>query len=291
VAQSARPSYAELTAAAVRHLTGAGLDLDSARIDAEVIARALLHWDRARWVADRREPADAGFLDRFAAAITRRARREPVAYIVGEREFYGRPFLVTPAVLIPRPETELVVDEALAHLDARPPRVADVGTGSGCLAVTIAAERPDAALVATDISADALAVARQNALRHGVSGRIRFEQRALVAPVAGGFDLIVSNPPYIGTRDRESLPDDVRAFEPDLALFAGDTGLDVIGALVPRSSETLRPGGILVMEIGRGQDAAAARLVAEAGLELRHIRPDLAGIPRVVVAVRPRTSL
>ena len=217
---------------------------------------------------------------------------EPVAYLLGVREFYGRPFLVTRDVLIPRPETELVVDEALAALAERgtsnvAPRLADVGTGSGCLAITLALEYLSARVAATDVSAAALAVAVENAARLGVEGHIRFRRTPLLGGAADSFDVIVSNPPYISARDAATLAPDVRDYEPELALFAGDDGLAVIRELVPAAERALTPGGWLIMEIGAGQAEGVSRLVlAAADLELVRVTPDLAGIPRVVVARR-----
>ncbi len=177
-------SYARATADAARTLEDAGFTSDEARLEAGILARGLLAWDRATWIAHLGEEAPHSFLDRFRGATDRRARREPVAYLVGSREFFGRRFGVTNAVLIPRPETELVVVEAIACLRrlpadrARVPSVIDVGTGSGCLAITIALEHPGARVTATDISAAALAVARQNASDLGARGRVTFQHAA-----------------------------------------------------------------------------------------------------------------
>jgi release factor glutamine methyltransferase len=265
-------------------------------VDAEVLARAILQWDAATWLTRQREPAPADFQKAFRAAITRRLASEPVAYITGAREFYGRAFVVSPDVLIPRPETELVVDEALAAIAERRSatpdrsiRVADVGTGSGCLAVTLAAECPDITVVATDISAGALAVASHNAARLAVSNRIEFRHASLLDGVDVLFDVIVSNPPYVARRDAASLYPDVRDYEPDAALFGGEDGLDVIRDLVPCAAAVLVDGGWFLMELGAGQAAAVTALVESTdGLDLVHVEPDLAGIPRVVVARRLR---
>jgi release factor glutamine methyltransferase len=231
---------------------------------------------------------------RLEAAVARRARREPVAYITSEREFYGRAFRVTRDVLIPRGETEFVVDAARACLAARsgaPPHIIDIGTGSGCIAVTIACEAPDLRLTATDVSSAAIAIARENATRHGVADRIDFVEGSLFAGRAGpggepgGWDLIVSNPPYVARRDRDTLAVDVRDFEPDLALFGGNDGLDVIRALTRAASTVLAPDGSLVMEIGAGQvDAVRALIDETSGLAWTRVLRDLQQIPRVVVA-------
>jgi release factor glutamine methyltransferase len=282
-------STIELWREAARLLERAGFSADAARLDAGVLARALLGWDQARWLADGREAAPAGFAARLEAWVARRARREPVAYIAGRLEFYGRTFLVSPAVLIPRPDTETLVEAALACLDrmAAGALVADVGTGSGCLAVTLAAERPSIRVVATDISAAALDVARENARCLRVSDRIQFREGPLLAGAATPVDLIVSNPPYVREVERETLPADVVAFEPHGALFAGADGLDVIRLLADEASRSLSPGGRLAVEIGHDQaDAVRALIDATAGLATQAVVTDIESRPRVVVAAR-----
>lgn len=278
---------------ASRALEAAGWDPPSAYLDAEVLARAMLGIDLAAWLARQGERADHAFQRAFDDAVARRLRYEPVAYIVGEREFYGRSFRVSPAVLIPRPETELVVDEALAaaavsHADGRAVQdVADVGTGSGVLAVTLALELPDTHVAATDVSSAALAVAAANVDRFHLAARVTLEHAALLGDRRGAFDLVVSNPPYVAARDRAQLMPDVRDYEPGVALFGGADGLDVIRALLPAATRALRPGGWLVMELGAGQSAVAAGMLEEStGLSLVRIAHDLADIPRVVVARR-----
>jgi release factor glutamine methyltransferase len=278
---------------AATSLVAAGFHGDEARRDVAVIGRALLGWDEARWLVAQPQPVPSGFPARLAPLVARRAAHEPVAYLVGEREFYGRTFAVSPAVLIPRPETEGLVDTASALLAddaARPARVLDIGTGSGCLAITLARERPDVDVIATDVSRDALAIARANAARHGVDARIDFREAAFAADLVDVVDLVVANPPYVPERDRDALSPDVRDYEPSLALFGGEDGLDVIRALVPHAARALRPGGWLVMEIGQGQAAAAEEIARRADLEWHGSRPDLAGIPRIVVARRPEMS-
>jgi len=257
----------------------------------------VLGWTEAEWLTRRNQPPPTEFSGRFAPLLARRGRREPLAYLLGEREFYGRPFEVTPDVLIPRPESELIIDEALAVLRARaedgaaagrhaPPTVLDVGTGSGCLAVTIALECPAARVVAADVAAGALDVARANARRHGVGDRIAFERGDGLGSSAR-YDLIVANPPYVPERDRATLAPEVARYEPSGALFAGADGLDVVRALLPRMAVALAAGGRLVMEFGWRQDRAVAALIEQTpGLAVRHIQPDLQGIPRVAVAAR-----
>jgi release factor glutamine methyltransferase len=287
-------TLAELAVDGARTLAAAGFASDDSRQDAALLARWTLGWSQAEWLARHREtPADT-VADTYHSAIRRRANREPIAYITGTREFYGRSFRVTPDVLIPRPETELVVEEALALLAAftpapgpAAPRVADVGAGSGCLAVTIALERPNAHVLAIDISETALRIAYENARALGAGSRIEFWRGAFLPRGVPPLDLVVANPPYVAERDREQLPIDVRGFEPAQALFGGPDGLRVIRALVPEAATALRPGGWLVMEIGAGQGDEVSALIQETGaFALHHIRRDLQDIPRVVVARR-----
>jgi release factor glutamine methyltransferase len=280
-------SYAAVADDAARRLAAAGFAPDEARTDAGVLVRAVLGWTTETWLARLRDPAPDDLNARLDPVVVRRARREPVAYLTGEREFYGRAFRVTPDVLIPRPETELVVEAAIQFLAADGGRrAADIGTGSGCIAVSIACERPDVGVIATDVSAAALTIARDNATRHGAGG-IRFVEGSLLAGQSGPFDAIVSNPPYIARADRASLPADVRDYEPAAALFGGDDGLDVIRGLIREAAECLRPGGALIMEIGAGQaDAAAGLLRATRGFADIRLQEDLQGIPRVVIARR-----
>ena len=276
-------------------LVQAGFDADEARRDASVLARHLLRWTLATWAARTRDEAPADLPERLTAAVRRRATREPVAYITGVREFYGRAFRVTPAVLIPRPETVALAELAIAATqdslkfsDSRDLIVVDVGTGSGCIAVTIAMDCPGERVIATDVSAAALNVARDNAQRLGA--RVEFVESSLLPPTPQIVDVIVSNPPYISTADQATLPPDVRDFEPGLALFAEDDGLAVIGALIATARARLRPLGWLLMEIGEGQSVAVASLIRAAGLRLERFVPDLQGIPRVVVARQPGNS-
>lgn len=274
-------TLADLVRQAADRLRGQLAHEQNAALDAEVLARHVLGWDRARWLADAREPAPADFAPRFDALVSRRAAGEPVAYITGTREFWGLDFEVSPAVLVPRPETEVLVEEALKLIDASPDgmtRVADVGTGSGCIAVALAHSRPSITVVATDVSEAALAVAKRNAARHGVAGRVAF----LLAPVldgAGPVDLVVSNPPYIGRQDEDTVARDVLDFEPHGALFSGNDGLDVIRALLA-AVRSRTPPPALLFEFGGG--AAPIRAAVESsGLTLAALTPDLAGLPRV----------
>ena len=288
-------TLAERVRAAARRLEDAGLPADDSRRDAVLLARAVLGWSAADWLTRQHTPAPIGFDEPFQAFIGRRAAHEPIAYITGEREFYGRPFRVTPDVLIPRPETELLVEEALAEIAARgpgasPPRVVDVGTGSGCVAVTLALEAPATRVIGTDVSERALAVARANAA--SLDARVELCHGGLLASVSGPIDILVSNPPYVSEAERPTLSAEVGRYEPGTALFAGLDGLDVIRALLPDAARTLVPGGVLVVEIGAGQAPAVTRLVsATPGLHLVRIRADLQGIPRIVVSRRDRGTV
>jgi release factor glutamine methyltransferase len=276
---------------AARVLERAGLSGGDSRRDATVLARAILDWDAATWLTRQFDEAPGAFQAQLETLVRRRAACEPVAYLVGVREFYGRAFTVSRDVLVPRPETELVVDAALDVLAratvacATDPLVLDVGTGSGCLAVTIALETPAARVIATDRSIAALDVARANARRLGAAERIEFRAGDLLAGVTAPVTVVVANPPYVAERDRAWLMPDVRDFEPEAALFGGPDGLDVIRRLVPEAAKVLDAGGWLVMEIGAGQSAAVGDLVRSTpGLSLVDVLADLQGIPRVVLA-------
>lgn len=258
--------------------------LPTARRDAELLLLRVLGRDRAWLLTHGDSQPTQEQMHAFEGWIARRAQHEPVQYILGEQEFYGLSMRVTSDVLIPRPETEHLVEAALERLprdaDAR---IADVGTGSGAIAVALAHALPRARVTALDISAQALAVAAENAQRHGVAERIRFIASDFLYAVRGErFDAIVSNPPYIaGT---EILEPQVRDYEPYRALFAGPTGLEAYERLIPEARETLAPGGWLLLEIGHGQREALTRLLA--GWDELTFVPDLAGIPRVAIARR-----
>ena len=286
----ATASLFQLVVAARERLTRAGIPPDQAAIDGEVLARSAAGWDRAAYLGRRDEPAGADVARRFESYVARRERREPVAYILGTREFWGLDFLVTPAVLIPRPETEFIVDAALERLAdrVRTWRIADVGTGSGCLAVTLAVELPHARVTATDVSNDALAVARANAERHGVGDRVSLVHTSLLEGVDGPLDLIVANPPYVPRAHQPTLSPDVRDHEPDVALYGdGDDGLDQVRALVAEAPSRLAPGGWLQMEFGFGQAGDVRAAAARASeLEIVEVLRDLQGHERTLVARR-----
>jgi release factor glutamine methyltransferase len=258
--------------------------LPTARRDAELLLMHVLACDRAYLLTHPETQLTAEQYAVYDAWLTRRARHEPVQYIVGEQEFFGLKFRVTPDVLIPRPETEHLVEAALARTDRDASlRIADVGTGSGAIAVALAHALPQARITALDISATALAVAQENAKNHGVSDRIRFFESDLLAAVTGEqFDMMVSNPPYVA--DDEELEPQVRDYEPAPALFAGPEGLDIYRRLIPQAQDALRPGGWLLLEIGHGQRGAVAQLLAGWG-NVSYVA-DLQGIPRVACAQR-----
>lgn len=278
----------DLVQGARDRFVGAGISSPLAALDAELLARQVLGWDRARFLADRNEKASSMFLLNYEPLVARRIRREPVPYILGTREFWGLPFEVGPDVLIPRPETELIVEETLAlpSLGAAP-RIIDIGTGSGCIAIVLARELPGATIVATDVSRCALDVARRNAARHGVSDRITFVETSFLDGVEETVDVIVSNPPYVPLPSERGLTPEVRDYEPPVAVFAGDDGLDALRSVLNASATRLAPGGWLVMEFGYGQDERVAALVSDiSAMSIVKIRGDLQGIPRTAVCRR-----
>lgn len=266
----------------------AGISATLATLDAEVLARQVLGWDRARFLTDRNETASSTFLLRYEPLVARRERREPVSYILGTREFWGLPFEVGPDVLIPRQETEFIVEEALTLVDKdSAPFIVDVGTGSGCIAIALAREIPGARIVATDLSRHALDVARRNAERHGVSNQITFVETSFLQGVDAGVDLVVSNPPYVPSLSEQGLTPEVRDYEPAVALFGGEDGLDGLRNVLEEAAAKLSPGGWLVMEFGCGQDDCVAGLVGGVnGLDVVKIRHDLQDIPRTLVCRR-----
>jgi release factor glutamine methyltransferase len=263
-------------------LVAAGVPADEASGDAEVLARHALGWNLTEFTLRRSDAATVDFDRAYDELVARRARREPVSQIVGHREFWGLDFEVTRDVLTPRPETELIVQAALAVTprDARA-LIVDVGTGSGCLAVALATELPSATIVATDVSPAALAVARSNAARHRVEDRIRFVEADLVTALEP-VDLIVSNPPYVAVREAAALPPEVREYEPAVALFAGPDGLGVYRRLFAAARMAIKRSGRLIVELGYNQTADVAASARERGWEVEMVRRDLQGIERAM---------
>ncbi len=266
---------------AVAALGGAGVG--SPRMNAEVLLMFALGCDRAYLYAHPERELTADEQARYQDALEERARGVPSQYITGHQEFWGLDLIVSPAVLIPRPETEHLV-EAVLEL-ARPlpqPRIVDVGTGSGCVALALAHELADAEIHATEFSPAALEVARANAARLNLQRRIGFHQADLLAGIPGQFDVVASNPPYVGESEADKVQREVRKFEPTMAVFAGAEGLDTIRRLIPQARKALKPGGWLAMEIGFSQEEKVRGLLGEWN-EVRSV-PDLQGIPRVILA-------
>lgn len=248
----------------------------------------MLGWTTEKFLTDSLQRAPIEFAPRYDALIERRARREPTAYILRRQEFWGLEFEVGPGVLIPRPETELIVESALA-VTAREQAfaAADICTGSGCIAVAVARERPRARIAATDVSPAALEIAGRNAARHGTADRVSFHRADLFGGLDGPFDLIVANPPYVPDGDRAAMQPEVREHEPALALFAGLDGLHVVRRLIDEAPPRLRRGGYMMFEFGFGQADAVAGLISRApALTMVDLRRDLQGIPRTAVAQR-----
>jgi release factor glutamine methyltransferase len=277
-----------LVMAARAHLRDAGISDHESDLDARLLAEHALGWTTARYLADARSAPPDGFAARFDALVARRSAREPFAYIVGREEFWGLELEVTPAVLIPRPETELLVELAIARCPpGAPVKIADVCTGCGNIAIAIARERPAVTIRASDLSDDALDVARRNVERHGVAGRVELIRADLLAGADRPFDLIVANPPYVAERDRRGLQPEVGGHEPGMALFGGNDGLGIIARLLPQAAACLRTGGEVLFEFGFGQDEDIERLISwTPGLTITGLRPDLNGITRVAVATR-----
>ena len=271
--------------AAIARLTAA--QVGSPRMNAEVLLMFALGEDRAYLYAHANEEIGDQEFTRYDDALAQRAQGIPSQYITGHQEFWGMDFLVTPAVLIPRPETEHLIETALPLARALAnPKIVDVGTGSGCIALVLAKELPSAEIDAVDISAEALEIARANAARHQLEGRVRFRHADLLAGFPpGSFDLVLSNPPYVGESEEDQVQLEVRKFEPRNAVFAGNTGVEVIQRLVPQAKHALKSGGHLVMEISGSIVDAVRPLLA--GWDDLDIIPDLQSIPRIVSAKRP----
>lgn len=276
-------------AAARDRLRTAGLSPLEADLSARLLAEHVLGWETATYLSSANEAEPSGFSDTYDRLVARRAAREPLPYITGRRDFWDLTFEVSPAVLIPRPETELIVEAALEALPDKTAAsdVIDVCTGSGVLAVALAKERPGARIMASDISAEALDVARRNAATHGVSERVVFACGDLLDPMTERVDLIVCNPPYVVDSCRPSLQPEVRDHEPAVALFGGGDGLGVLTRLIVGAPGRLRRGGHLIFEFGLGQDVEIEALVrAQPDLEWIGFRHDFQGIARTCVARR-----
>lgn len=264
---------------------------ESPRLDAEVLLAHVLDWRRVQLYTHFEDELSERDRTKFRDLVKKRSEGAPVAYLVGRKEFFSLPLKVTPAVLIPRPDTETAVVAALECLKLIPsPRVVDVGTGSGALALAIAKRQESARVIAIDVSPEALAVARENAESLGLADRVEFREGDLLAPVAEDppFDLIVSNPPYIPTADIAGLEPGVRDFEPHAALDGGEDGLRIVARLIERAAPRLVPGGSLVLEIGSAQEAPVREMIGAAkGWTIAPTIRDAANHPRVIRASRP----
>ena len=276
---------------ATEYLTRAGVI--SARLDAELLLAHIIGKDRTWIFTHVHDDLDTGNETAFQQLVDRRARREPLQYILGIQEFCGLSFKVTPDVLIPRPETELLVEAAAAFLkNASRPTIVDLCTGSGCIAVTLAKESGSARIFAADRSAQALAVARENANIHGVAGQIRFLEGDLFQPfeeldIEEQIDVITANPPYIEARELASLQPEGRDFEPEMALISGPEGTEIHQRIIARAPAFLRKNGALIMEMGIGQAEKVSAMADASGSYAKpEILKDLAGIDRVIILHR-----
>jgi len=266
---------------------------------AELLLLHVLGRDRTWLYAHPEEQLSNSDAERFFALIARRANGEPTQHLTGKQEFWGLEFEITRDVLVPRPETEHVIEVALDRLALREVRagrkptfageglqIADIGTGSGCIAIALAKELPGATIYASDISSAALTVAQRNATRHSVSDQVNFIECHLLDIAAPQFDLIVSNPPYVGRREAETLAREVRDHEPDIALYGGEEGYELYADLITQSAAHLKPGGILALELGHNSLPAVQPLLDAPTWTNVAITNDLAGIPRVIAAER-----
>jgi release factor glutamine methyltransferase len=281
----------DVLASAVARLTAARVP--SPRMNAELLLRFTLDVDRAYLYAHPEREISAEEQTRYDEALAQRARGIPAQYITGHQEFWGMDLIVNPAVLIPRPETEHVIETVLQLINggrASSPvmRIVDVGTGSGCIALALAKELPEAEVHATDVSPAALEVARANAARHQLENRIQFRETDLLQGLEpASFDFVVSNPPYVGESEQDQVQLEVRKFEPRNAVFAGPTGLEIIERLIPQAQSALKPGGWLIMEIS-GTIAEGVKNLLASWRNVQ-IAKDLQGIPRVASAQNAST--
>jgi release factor glutamine methyltransferase len=263
--------------------------IKSSPLTADLLIAFALGSDRVRVLSHPEEEIPQEIWEGLQRLVLRRAGGEPLQYITGEQEFYGLVFRVGPGVLIPRAETELLVEKAIQLLKARPSgarRFLDIGTGSGCIAAAVAHEVPDCCGYALDISWAALRIARENLVRHRLLDRIPLIQSNLFECFGDRtrFDFMFCNPPYVALKDCDSLPPEVRNHEPHRALFGGESGLELYGRLIPDISPRLNPGGYVLLELGAGQAEAVEQMAKNAGLRVDRILPDLQGIPRCLVA-------
>jgi release factor glutamine methyltransferase len=260
--------------------------IESPRLNAELLIGHALGLKRMQLYLQFERPLTDGELDKIRPLVRRRGQHEPVQYITGETDFHGLRLKVDRRALIPRPETEQLVEHALAFCAAPPNRILDLGTGTGALALALAQARPEAAVVAVDLSADALALARENAVAHALDGRVQFIQSDWFAAVPAGvtFDLIVANPPYLSAEEVAAAPVEVRDFEPVMALAAQENGLADLRAILSGASRFLAEGGVLALETGPTQHAALAAAARDAGFSRVESRRDLAGRDRFVLA-------
>ncbi len=282
------PTIRDILAKTETYLADKGVD--APRLSAQLLLAHALGLDRLGLILAMDRPLTPAELDVFRPLVARRGRGEPVALILGEREFYGLAFAVTRDTLVPRPETELIIDRALELFPGGELAVfADLGTGSGCLAVTLAVKFSQAVGLALDASPAALEVARGNAARHGVGERLEFVlgDFAALPGREGGYGLVVSNPPYVSEAEYRECSVEVRDFEPKSALVPGETGLEALPVMARTAFSALAPGGWCLVEIGWKQGAAAAAILSEAGFTDVAVRRDLAGCDRVVEGRRP----
>lgn len=258
--------------------------IDTPRLDAEVLLARATASSRTELIAHPEAVPPAGQTAQFHGWVEKRSERVPLAYIIGSREFFGLELEVTPAVLVPRPDTETLVETAIGLLRGRPCVIADLGVGSGAIAVALAVSLPEAHVYGTDCSEEALEIARRNADRHGVGRRVHLRHGDLLGPLDGlDFDAILSNPPYVRSDEITHLQPEIALFEPRGALDGGPDGLDYYRRIVPDSRDFLRPGGWLAVEIGIGQSAEVCNLFRENGYIEVHAVKDLAGIERVAL--------
>jgi release factor glutamine methyltransferase len=296
-----KPQTAPAVRVALREAFGVlrSAGVPSHTLAAEILLTHTVGRDRTWVYAHPEEQISTEDADRYFALIARRANGEPTQHLTGKQEFWGLEFEVTPDVLIPRPETEHVIEVALDRLAARELRagrkqtltgdgleIADIGTGSGCIAIALAKELPVATINATDISSAALAIAQRNAIRHNVADRLRFLKSNLLDEVTAQCDVIVSNPPYVGRRETETLAREVRDHEPEIALYGGEEGYELYAGLIAQAAAHLKPNGILVLELGHSSLPAVRSLLGSSTWKNVGITNDLAGIPRVLAAER-----